>query len=342
MNVTSSSVLSITVFLSCAMFWMTPSRAMAQQEVAQRIVFLGDSITQAGDRPGGYVALVREEIGSDKVQVIGAGISGNRVPDLQKRLQKDVLDKDPTMVVIYIGINDVWHSRSGRGTSAEDFESGLRELVAKIKNKGARVILCTATVIGEKTDGSNSLDQMLDQYCAISRKVASDTGVTLLDLRKAFVEHLKTHNPENRSKGILTTDEVHLNAAGNRFLAEQMLTVVKPGTTDSSGAGAADRLFRHVVLFRFVDGLAEEEVNKIVDAFAELPARIDGIVDFEHGTDVSEQNKSKGFTHVFVVTFRDKAGVNAYLPHPAHQEFVGLLSGKVDDVLVVDYWADAR
>lgn len=58
-------------------------------------------------------------------------------------------------------------------------------------------------------------------FWAISRKVATDTGATLCDLRKAFLDHLKEHNPANKERGILTGDGVHLNAAGNQFVAAQ-------------------------------------------------------------------------------------------------------------------------
>ena len=76
-----------------------------------------------------------------------------------------------------------------------------------------------------------------------------------------------------------------------------------------------------------------------MDAFAALPGKIDAIVDFECGTDVSVEGKADGFTHGFLVTFRDEAGRAAYLPHPAHQEFVKLVGPHVDKVLVFDYWA---
>src|SRR3954452_5309748 len=46
-----------------------------------RIVFLGDSITQAGAGPKGYVTLARKALDDKGVEVIGAGISGNKVPD---------------------------------------------------------------------------------------------------------------------------------------------------------------------------------------------------------------------------------------------------------------------
>src|ERR1700722_1831753 len=106
----------------------------------ERIVFLGDSITEGGVSPKGYVTLIKNSL-NDKhkdldIEVIGAGISGNKVPDLQKRLEKDVLMKKPTLVVIYIGINDVWHGENdpARGTTKEKFESGLVEIIGKIKD----------------------------------------------------------------------------------------------------------------------------------------------------------------------------------------------------------------
>ena len=79
------------------------------------------------------------------------------------------------------------------------------------------------SVIGEKTDGSNEFDAMLEDYSAISRKVAEDTGAQLLDLREQFMAWLAAHNPDNLAKGILTRDTVHLNPAGNRFVADRML-----------------------------------------------------------------------------------------------------------------------
>ena len=157
------------------------------------------------------------------IKVIGAGISGHKVPDCQKRLSRDVLKKKPTIVLIYIGINDVWHWNRNRGTKKEDFEAGLKDMISKINEEGARVILCTPTVIGEKTDGTNKFDKMLDEYSDISRNVAKETDSQLLDLRKLFLDYLKEHNADNAAKGILTSDTVHLNKNGNSFLSGLVL-----------------------------------------------------------------------------------------------------------------------
>jgi lysophospholipase L1-like esterase len=189
------------------------------------IAFFGDSITAAGAGNGGYCKLIMEEIAKQKpdlgVKPVYAGISGHKVPNLQGRLDPHVLAHKPTVVFIYIGINDVWHSGNGQGTPKDKYDAGLRDLVKRINDAGAIVVLATPSVIGEKTDGSNKFDAMLEEYSAISRKVAEDTGATLCDLRKAFIEHLKEHNKENKESGILTSDTVHLSAAGNQFVADQ-------------------------------------------------------------------------------------------------------------------------
>lgn len=300
-----------------------------------RVVFLGDSITQAGAAPGGYVSRFRESLAQRhpdlKVEVIGAGISGNRVPDLEKRLEKDVLSKKPTVVVIYIGINDVWHSLQGRGTSQEDFESGLKRIIAAIQQNGARVVLCTPSVIGEKANQTNQLDEMLETYSAISRRVAEGSKCQLLDLRRAFLERLKEANTKNAEKDILTSDGVHLNEAGNKFVAEQMLLAF-------AGSGNATRVLRHNVLFKFKSDFSAAQVQEVVDAFRKLPEKVDTVKGFEWGTDISPEKLADGFTHCFFVTFADEKGRDTYLTHAAHQEFVSLAKPRIEKVLVVDYW----
>ncbi|MCH2102352.1 MAG: GDSL-type esterase/lipase family protein, partial [Planctomycetes bacterium] len=145
----------------------------------ERIAFLGDSITQAGHKEGGYVDLVRNALKKRHadLQVIPAGISGHKVPDLLARYEKDVITLGATVVFIYIGINDVWHSTHDQGTPVDIFESGLHQLVDGLQAAGAEVVLATPSVIGEKTPGNNSLDSMLDQYAEISRKVAAKQGL---------------------------------------------------------------------------------------------------------------------------------------------------------------------
>jgi hypothetical protein len=96
---------------------------------------------------------------------------------------------------------------------------------------------------------------------------------------------------------------------------------------------------RHLVLFSFKPEATSGDIARVERSFAALPARIPQILDFEWGTDVSVEGRAQGFTHAFLVTFADEAGRDAYLPHPAHQEFVSLVQAQRQNVLVLDYWS---
>ena len=119
-------------------------------------------------------------------------------------------------------------------------------------------------------------------------------------------------------------------------VALAMATVAWTNRADKAGKKP---VLRHVVLFQYKEGTAPAKVKEISKAFAALPSKIDAIVDFEWGTDVSVEDHADGFTHCFLVTFSTQAGLNAYLPHEAHQGVVGVLKPHLDKVLVVDYWA---
>lgn len=114
------------------------------------------------------------------------------------------------------------------------------------------------------------------------------------------------------------------------------LAVWNPNQAEQTEAPA--KLLRHVVMFKFKDDATAEQVAGIEKAFAELPAKIDAIHSYEWGTNNSPENLNKGLTHCFLVTFKDEKGREAYLPHPAHQEFVKQLKPILDDVCVIDYW----
>ena len=220
------SVLRISIafgtFLLCAsMFVQKP----------KRIVFFGDSITQAGVNPGGFISLIgdalkKQGIGSS-YELIGAGIGGNKVYDLYLRMDDDVLAKNPDIVMIWVGVNDVWHKASyGTGTDADKFGKFYAAIIKKLQARNIRIILCTPATIGERTDFSNQQDGDLNRYSQIIRDLAAQYNTELLDLRKIFLAYNIDHNRENKDSGILTVDGVHLNPQGNQLVADKFLGIL--------------------------------------------------------------------------------------------------------------------
>ncbi|WP_425613490.1 Dabb family protein [Anatilimnocola sp. NA78] len=99
------------------------------------------------------------------------------------------------------------------------------------------------------------------------------------------------------------------------------------------------KVLRHIVMYKFKPEMSAAQIQEVVDTFAALPKKIDEIVDFEMGTNVSPEGKSEGFTHCFVVSFRDEAGRDEYLKHPAHLAYVQVVKDRREKVIVFDYWA---
>jgi len=197
----------------------------------KKVIFFGDSITQMGVNPGGYItkidSICRKQGMADQFEFIGKGIGGNKVYDLYLRLEKDVMAHNPDIVVIYIGVNDVWHkSGAGTGTDADKFVQFYQALIDRMKEKNIRIILASPAVIGERTDFSNQQDGDLNLYSNLVRELANKNKLELVDLRKAFLDYNLKNNPENKDRGILTTDRVHLNQKGNLLVAEEMWKVL--------------------------------------------------------------------------------------------------------------------
>jgi hypothetical protein len=84
--------------------------------------------------------------------------------------------------------------------------------------------------------------------------------------------------------------------------------------------------------------LTQQDVQQIIQAFRQLPSKIDTITNFQWGTNNSPEGLNDGLTHCFLLTFDDLEGRAVYLPHPAHKAFGGMLGPHIDKVFVLDYW----
>ena len=207
--------------------FMLPILFSVSKPAKQKVVFFGDSLTEMGARPGGYIpridSLARLENRSADFEFVGAGVGGNKVYDLYLRMEEDLLNKNPDIVVIFIGINDVWHKSSfGTGTDVDRFERFYNAILKKLKDRNIKAILCTPSVIGERNDMSNQQDGDLNYFSGLVRNIAIKNELPLVDLRAIMIDYLKANNPENKERNILTTDRVHFNNAGNELVAESI------------------------------------------------------------------------------------------------------------------------
>ncbi|MEC8825913.1 MAG: Dabb family protein [Verrucomicrobiota bacterium] len=98
-----------------------------------------------------------------------------------------------------------------------------------------------------------------------------------------------------------------------------------------------ESMFRHAVFFKFKESATDNDIQQIIDEFMALKSKIDGIKSIEWGFSESVEGLNDDFTHCFLLTFTDKAALEAYVPHHDHKAFVEILKPHLGKVFVFDY-----
>jgi lysophospholipase L1-like esterase len=196
-----------------------------------RLLFIGDSITDCGRREcpeqigSGYVRLVRDLLFVREPEtapiVLNRGISGNKIPDLQKRWRRDVIDERPDALSIFIGINDVWHGLVDErsGCPIDEFVAGYRDVLSQTRSLLPRceLVLCEPSVLWlENPPDAN--DRLAPYVEAVHRLAAEFNAYCIVPLHSAFA-----HAREARPDVAWTTDGVHPTSAGHMLIAQTWL-----------------------------------------------------------------------------------------------------------------------
>jgi lysophospholipase L1-like esterase len=203
-----------------------------------KILFQGDSVTDAGrdrndphDMGSGYPryasAMIADAYPDIEFEFVNLGISGHRTENLVARLQSDFVDVAPDMVVLLIGVNDVWHHFSHNiETTPEYFESNLRKILSTIKETmGAKLVMIEPFLL-YGSDKVNMLEE-LDEKIRIERALAQEYADAYLPMQAIFAaETLRTPYTE------FSGDGVHPNAGGAGFIAQKVLDTIEPLLSD--------------------------------------------------------------------------------------------------------------
>lgn len=190
------------------------------------LVFLGDSITED---PDGYVSLCTRQLPG--IRVINAGVGGNKANDMLARVDRDVLAHEPDWVLVNAGVNDVWHGfydfekdaprpdfDPERGLALPLYKSALVDIGARLA--GAQVVMVSPTVIGD--DPKSRENEMLSAYVEAMKSLAEIHGWRYCPMHEAYW----TARAENPALP-LTTDGVHITAAGAAMMARTVLRCLK-------------------------------------------------------------------------------------------------------------------
>ena len=202
-------------------------------ERGQRIVFIGDSITEAGrcvpDSPfgTGYMNLVRSFV-TARYPELGLewenrGVGGDTSRDMAARWERDAIDLRPDWLSIKIGINDVGRKYRGRPHDAvpiDEYEATLRTLAQRaVEVTGCRLIIAEPYVI--EADLSEPRHAETRTFAAVARKVASDLGAISIHTQEAIDRALQSMPGESWSH-----DRIHPNLPGHAVIALEYLRAI--------------------------------------------------------------------------------------------------------------------
>ncbi len=199
-----------------------------------KFLFIGDSITDCGrgGEPeglgGGYVRAIRDYLRAKDPahapEVINRGISGNKITNLRDRWQKDVLDLNPSVLSIMIGINDVWHGLNpgGSGVDIEAYRQVYRDLLAAVKEKhpGCVTVLCEPTIIFPPAHAKGNAP--LKPFVTAVRELAVEQRALLVPLHEVFLDAAKA-----RPDIDWASDGVHPTSSGHMLIARQWLAATE-------------------------------------------------------------------------------------------------------------------
>lgn len=225
-------------FLILVFAMLGANNFMAQTKT---IVAFGDSITAPRKNVTTYSDFIREEFQKKHldVKVINAGVPGDTTAKAKKRFEKDVLARSPDLVIIQLGTNDaavdVWKKPPATESRVpiEDYEQNLREFIAKLKERKAKIILVTPPptrwteklkeMYGKPPYDPNNVDGfniVLKNYVQRMRDVAKEEKIALIDLNK---EYYKYHKAQGQTMDELFLDGMHPNNKGQKLEAELLL-----------------------------------------------------------------------------------------------------------------------
>lgn len=185
----------------------------------ERIVALGDSITEAG----GYLRMIdavftRQYPRLRLTPIINAGVGGNRSGDMLARFATDVLAHRPDRLTIHVGINDVWHNLDLPNDDAvlAAYRADVSRMVALARDCDCRVMLLTPTIIEEFADSLGN--RRLARYVTAMQEIAARMGCDLCNLHGLFLAAVAA-KPRGAPANWLTVDGVHMTPRGDAIMA---------------------------------------------------------------------------------------------------------------------------
>ncbi len=191
-----------------------------------KILFFGDSITDSNrnrsddnDLGDGYVKFAAKKIKllypEKQLEILNRGISGDRTAELLLRVEKDVVQEKPDVVVILVGINDIWRRfDGGEITTKEQFTENYKKILEAIKVIGAKIILIEPFLLNVAE--RRNFRPYVDEFVKAVGEIADGNPVIHMD---EIFGGLSTDIAPRQ----FAEDGIHPTHRGSRYIADRVV-----------------------------------------------------------------------------------------------------------------------
>lgn len=219
----------------------SPKPVLAFRDQPRTIVCLGDSVTGVYYHTGGLRAYpemlelaLHKLFPGASINVINAGISGNTTQNGLDRFEADVLSKNPDLITISFGLNDMAR------IAPDQFRTNLESLVNRSRQRHSQVVLCTPNAVIDTT--SRPVEKLIE-YCDIIRSVGRQMSVPVCDQFVAG-SRLKIRAPWTWR--LTLSDEIHPNMDGHKRMAEELCRTITGQSVSIASIGPPQPRLPHV------------------------------------------------------------------------------------------------
>lgn len=189
------------------------------------LVGLGDSLTYGWMVERGYLDfledMIRQRYSRANFRIINSGVPGGSAEEGLRRLERDVIEYNPSCVIVQFALNDLFD-----GCGLNRFTKNMKEIVEQISSKTeAEIVIATSVPLPEPADVQAAF------FYGLLKELAEEQALPFVSVH----EHLKRAVKRASGEKLVLDDGIHPTQAGCRYMAEAVMEVFHDDERASGG-----------------------------------------------------------------------------------------------------------